>query len=66
MLKQKGNKMTAAEQAAPDRYDQGYSDGYDGKGYNSPFKIGSNEDDEYEDGYSSGRLDYIKMNREYE
>jgi hypothetical protein len=44
-----------------DAYDQGYSDGYDGRGYNSPFPVGSNEDDEYEDGYGSGRLDFNKM-----
>ena len=45
-------------------YDKGYSDGYDGKGYNSPFPVGSDQDDEYEDGYSSGRLDYDKMNQD--
>jgi len=43
-----------------DAYDLGFSDGYDGRGYNSPFPVGSNEDDEYEDGYSSGRLDFSK------
>ena len=47
-----------------DAYDKGYSDGYDGKGYNSPFPVGSDQDDEYEDGYSSGRLDYDKMNQD--
>ena len=47
-----------------DAYDKGYSDGYDGKGYNSPFPVGSDQDDEYEDGYSSGRLDYNKMNQD--
>ena len=47
-----------------DAYDRGYSDGHDGKGYNSPFAIGSNEDDEYEDGYGNGRLDYNKMDHD--
>lgn len=45
-----------------DAWDKGFSDGYDGKGFNSPFPVGSNEDDEYQDGYSSGRSDYEKLN----
>jgi len=59
-----GRKGVAEGSEFEDAYDKGYRDGYDGKGYNSPFPVGSDQDDEYEDGYSSGRLDYNKMNQD--
>ena len=45
-----------------DAYDKGFSDGYDGKNYNNPFPVGSNQFDEYDEGHMEGRTDYLKMN----
>lgn len=44
-----------------DAWDKGYSDGYDGLGFKSPFPVGSEDDEDYADGWSSGRMDYEKM-----
>jgi hypothetical protein len=42
-------------------YKQAYMDGYNGKSFNSPYKPGSDEDDEYDEGWHDGRLDYEKQ-----
>jgi hypothetical protein len=43
-----------------DAYDKGFSDGYDGKNYNNPFPVGSNQFDEYDEGHMEGRADFSK------
>jgi hypothetical protein len=43
-----------------DAYDLGFSDGFDGKNYNNPFPVGSNQFDEYDEGHLEGHTDYRK------
>jgi hypothetical protein len=45
-----------------DAWDKGFSDGYDGKNYNNPFPVGSNQFDEYDEGHMEGRADFLKLN----
>lgn len=50
-----------AESSERDVYKKAYMDGYNGKSFNSPYKPGSDEDDEYDEGWHDGRLDYEKQ-----
>jgi hypothetical protein len=54
-------KQGVAEGSERSIYKQAYMDGYNGKSFNSPYKPGSDEDDEYDEGWHDGRLDYEKQ-----
>jgi hypothetical protein len=57
----KNKKQGVAEGSERSIYKQAYMDGYNGKSFNSPYKPGSDEDDEYDEGWHDGRLDYEKQ-----
>jgi len=54
-------EQDVAEGSERSIYKQAYMDGYNGKSFNSPYKPGSDEDDEYDEGWHDGRLDYEKQ-----
>lgn len=41
-------------------YDEGYSDGYHGRGYSNPYQSGSQDYDDYDEGYEDGRNKRMK------